>query len=282
MTVALTRVDPPGVRSLCLPPYRGEIVDSYALPEMLAALACPKRLMDEVGAETLAEGRNRVVAVSLRLGSLATSNLVLKEFSAFGIPKLKTLGRPSKAEKAWRGALALDRAGFETPRPVAFLEKRIRGMIEESYFVAERVSGSREIRGLFRELSADELRPLLAGLARVLFAAHEKGIFHRDLSDGNILVSVGADGFRFCFLDTNRVRFRKRIGTLTRAKNLIRLGVPLPLRSLFLAEYAAAGRRPPGRLFVFWYRLTKAAFTSWIRVKKALRLKKLARKLKVQ
>lgn len=269
-------------RPLSLPPYEGRIADAYAGPEILSLLAEPRKLLEDSGAEVLLEGRNRVVAMKAALGSGGTADIVIKEFRLQGINKLKSLVLPSKAAKAWRGARSLEEAGFETPAPIAFLEKRKGGFVEQSYFVAEHVFGGREIRRLFRESSEETLRPLLAALAETLFRLHEKGILHRDLSDGNILVAEEAGPFRFAFLDTNRVRRRGHIGPAARAKNLIRLGVPPALRPFFLERYAAAGDRPLVKTFVFWYKLNKSVFSGWIKFKKALRLKKISRRLKIQ
>ena len=269
-------------RILNLPPYKGEIAAAYAGPEVLALLADPGKLLDAPGAEILLDSRNRVGALKIAVGAAIVKEIVVKEYFLRGIRKLIGFFGPSKAGKAWRGALALKDAGFQTPFPVAFLEKRDRGFVDRSFFIAERISGAREIRRLFRELSAEDLKPLLAALARALFRLHEKGIHHRDLSDGNILVEGGAGDARFHFLDTNRVRRRKTIGAAGRARNLVRLGVPPALRMDFLSAYAAAAGRPLRKPFVFWYKLSKSTFSAWLRFKKALRLKALARKLRLQ
>jgi serine/threonine protein kinase len=269
-------------RRVNLPPYKGEIAASYARPEVLTLFADPRKLLDAPAAEILLDSRNRVSAVTIIIEKITAKEVVIKEYFSRGIRKLTGFFGPSKAENAWRGALALKDAGFETPFPVAFLEKRGRGLVDQSFFIAERIVGAREIRHLFRELSAEDLRPLLAALARVLFRLHEKGIHHRDLSDGNILVEGGAGDAHFYFLDTNRVRRRGKIGAAGRAKNLVRLGVPAALRMDFLNSYAAAAARPLRKSFIFWYKLSKSTFSAWLRFKKALRLRSLAKKLKLQ
>jgi len=269
-------------KKIDLPPYRGEIAETYSRPEWLSVLGDPQKILAGPGAEILLDGRNKVGAVTVDLGPSRSADLVVKEFRSRGITRLKSLFGKSKAEKAWRGAAALMNAGLDTPFPVAFLEKRRKGFVEESFFLSERIRGAPEIRGLFRELAEGELRPLLASLAETLFRSHEKGILHRDLSDGNILVKKDGDSFRFFFLDTNRIRRRRKIGELGRAKGLIRLGVPPGLRLYFLGRYSAAGGRPLRNSFLFWYKLNKAAFAGWIRFKKALRLKKISRKLRIQ
>jgi len=267
---------------LDLPPYSGEIAEEYATSEVTALFASPEKLLAGEGAEILLEGRNRVGAVKIAAGRAGQTEIVVKEYHFYGINKLKSRFQPSKAAKAWRGARVLLDAGFETPFPIAFLEKRKGGFVAEGYFITGRISDAGEIRHLLRQLSEEALRPLLAELARTLVRLHEEGILHRDLSDGNVLVGKEADGYHFFFLDTNRIRWRRSLGAAARAKNLIRLGVPPVLQSFFLEEYAAAGSRPLRKSFVFWYKLSKSIFTAWIRFKKVLGLKRLARKLKMQ
>ncbi len=269
-------------RTLALPRYRGEIADVYAGPETVAALSDVRSLLAGPGAEVLVEGRNTVVAVPLPRGPGRTADVVVKDYRSRGVDKFKTLFRASKAARAWRGARALVEAKFETPFPVAFLERRHRGFVAESYFVAERVRGAREIRELFQTLPPATLAPVLSALGRELAAVHARGILHRDLSDGNILVLEDRGAPRFLFLDTNRVRVLRTVGPMTRARNLVRLGVPPPLRHAFLERYAEAQGRPLRKSFVFWYNVSKLTFAMWVRLKKTLRLRKIARKLKIQ
>jgi len=90
-------------------------------------------------------------------------------------------------------------------------------------------------------------------------------------------------GFRFCFLDTNRVRRRRNLGPFGRARNLVRLGVPPPLRPFFLDRYIhAAGASFSRSRFEFCYRTAKRSFEFWLDFKKKIRLRTLARKLGLQ
>jgi serine/threonine protein kinase len=206
---------------------------------------------------------------------------VLKSFGLRGVNRLKTALLPSKAAKAWRGAAALVARGLPTAPPIAFLESRRGGFAAESYFLSGRLEGVREVRFLFRDLRGEALDRLLSGLAAFLVACHERGIVHRDLSDGNILVGPdGRGGQAFYLLDTNRVRVRRRLGPLARVKNLVRLGVPAERRDYFLDRYSGDRPLPPG--LRRWYKFHKAVYSGRIRLKKKLRLKALARKLGLQ
>jgi serine/threonine protein kinase len=269
------------------PPLKGRVAASAATRSFLTAISDCRGLLDGPNAEIFLDGRNKVGGVSIPLEAGRVSPVVIKEYYCYGIDKLKSLFQLSKAAKAWRGACALIERGLETPYPLAWLEARKRGFVTESFFLAERIIGGRELRYLLRELSGDELHALLAALARTLRICHERGILHRDLSDGNILVRKDDEpggGFHFYFLDTNRIRLRapRAIGSLARAKNLIRLGIPAPQRLFFLERYAGRRGESPSPVIIFWYRLNKKIFTATIGLKKKLKLKKWTRKWKVQ
>lgn len=264
------------------PPFKGEIDDAFRGPEFEAALSRLRELIADPRAEVLFKGRNTVVALDLPLGSGRSISCVAKSYRAAGLQKLKTLVVPSKAAKAWKGARAVAASGIETPRPLAYLERRSGGTVAESFFVAERVPGLPEIRALLRDPGPAGLHPLLDALAGSVASLHRAGLLHRDLSDGNILVRAAASGYTFAYLDTNRVRVRKRLGVSARARNLVRLGIPPADRMFFLERYAAARGEKLSPVFVHFYKQAKLAFATWLRVKKALRLKRAARALRIQ
>ncbi len=266
---------------LFLPPARGEIAAAFDRPEVRELIAHIDARLGLPGVEVLHKGRNTVTAVGIDAGGGRKLEIVIKDFRLRGLTRLKTLLAASKARRAWRGAHALIEAGLPTAVPIAYFETRRWGVVQRAFFLAERLAEESEIRLLFRQAAADALRPVLADLARTVRRGHDRGIVHRDLSDGNVFVAGGPDaGVRFYFLDTNRVRRRRRVGRFTRAKNLIRLGIPPDLRRGFLEAYAGqAGLRPS---FVFFYAKSKSVFEGWLRFKKKARLRRWARRLKIQ
>lgn len=267
--------------SLFLPPLRGKIQAGYNHPYFLKAISDCHRLINERKTEVLLEGRNRVAVVVLPRADGTKAAIVIKEFHSIGVNRLKNVFLPGKAFKSWQGACALVERGIETPPPVAYLEKRKGLFLEQSFFLAERIIGFQEIRFLFRQLPSSELRQLLAALSQYLSFCHKQGILHHDLSDGNILVRRDERGeFRFYFVDTNRIKVKRRIGLLKKIKNLIRLGIPPEFQRFFLEQYLGTGR-VKGFLW-FWYRINKIAYTQFVALKKKLRLRKLSRKLKIQ
>lgn len=266
---------------LSLPPFKGRIQASCNHPLLVQAISDCSRLLSDQDTEILLDRRNRVGVVALPQQDGSKVDIVIKEFRSRGVDRLKSLFLRGKAFKSWRGAVALVERGMETPPPVAYLVKRKGLFLDQSFFLAERVSGVEEIRFLFPNLPPSELRRLLISLSQHLSSCHKKGILHRDLSDGNILVKKDKSGeFRFYLIDTNRIRIRKRIGLLSRVKSLVRLGVPLDFQRFFLQHYLGTTR---GKKFLwFWYRINKSLYTQFVELKKKLRLRQLAQKLKIQ
>jgi serine/threonine protein kinase len=266
---------------LALGPYKGSILRAYDDPDFLRAISLPERIWARPGARILLDSRNRVGSVRLPLSGGREADIVVKEYSSRGLSRLKSLVLPSKAARAWQGAIALKERGLGTASAVAFLERRKRGSVRRSFFLTEEIKAADEIRGLFRGLPPSKLQPLLRALAAHLSLCHDRGVLHRDLSDGNILVESGEGGnFRFYLLDTNRIRLRKNLGGCRRVKNLIRLGVPAEFQDFFLREYFRG--KTLRKRHRFWYKLNKRIFTGYVEAKKKLRLRKIARKLRIQ
>lgn len=266
---------------LFLPPFKGRIQPGFNRPGFLEAISDCHKLLDGPDSEILLDSRNRVGVASLPLEGRQSSEIVIKEYRCKGVDRLKSVIIPSKAFKAWRGGTALIKRGIKTPPPVAYLEKRTGLFLEQSFFLAERINGFEEIRYFFPQLAASELNELLVSLAQGLSLCHKKGVLHSDLSDGNILVKKEISGkFSYYFTDTNRIKLKKRIGLLKGIKGLIRLGVPPSFQRVFLGHYL--GTYKVKKRLWFWYRINKGTYANYIKFKQKLKLRQLARKLKIQ
>ncbi|NQT81256.1 MAG: hypothetical protein HQ555_12800 [Candidatus Aminicenantes bacterium] len=266
---------------LSIPPFKGRIQASYNYPLFIKAISDCHNLLSAEETEILLDSRNKVGVVSLPKQDGGDVDIVIKEFRSRGVNWLKSCFLPVKAFKAWNGGMALVKRGIETPPPVAYMEKRKGLALEQSFFLAERISGVEEIRSLLLDFPLLKIRELLSSLGKHLFLCHKKGILHRDLSDGNILVREEKLGeFRFYLIDTNRIRVKSRITLLKRIKNLIRLGVPPEHQRFFLEEYL--GKTVLTEFLWFWYKTNKRVYSNYVELKKKLRLRKLARKLKIQ
>ncbi len=255
------------------------VAEDLDTPEFRDALSGIRSLAGGPAAHVLLDARNRIVALPLAAGPGRFVDAVAKEFRPAGLKRLKTLAFPSKAVKAWRGAAACLERDVPTPRPMACLERRRAGIVAESWFVSGWIENASEIRPLFLELGGEDLRILIMELAAFLRRAHEQGILHGDLSDGNILVS-GPPPYRFFLIDTNRIRARRRLSRRVRIRNLIRLGVPPDAQEAFLDAYLGEGKASTGLRRL--YRRAKKRYAANVALKKKLRLRRLAEKLKIQ
>jgi hypothetical protein len=260
--------------------FKGRISPDFHEPSIIEKISACGLLFKDPDSQVLHNGRNRVAKLRFSSDKGQTISVVVKEFNVRGLDRLKTLFFPSKAFKAWKGGLVLLKEAVPTPDPVAYLEKKGAPFIRNSFYFSLFVSGAEEIRYLLRRLKDRELKNLIQSLARYLSLCHEKGIFHRDLSDGNILVRKGSNlEYSFFLIDTNRVRYKKRIGMLRKVKNLIRLGIPPSLQRFFLEEYFRSSQI--GSFVWIWYKFNKKTYAGHILFKRKLRIRKVIEKLGV-
>jgi len=267
-------------RETRLPPYVGRVHPDVDSPQFLKAILDCRKILEAPSSRILLDARNRVGLAEIKVQEGKCVHAVIKEFRSAGFRKWKSLLTRSKAGKAWRGAAGCVSRGVPTPKPYAYLERREKGVLRESFFLSEWVDGTREIRFLLRELPPEDLSLLLAELAKHLVFCHNQGILHKDLSDGNVLVKrVGSGRFLFFLVDTNRIRLRNVLPRLMRVRNLIRLGVPDGFQDYFLDKYLGERRFP--KTLKLWYKGNKALYSGYVSLKKKLGLKKLARRLKI-
>jgi len=269
------------LRKIELDGWQGEIVSSYDHPLLRQVLSQLPQLTRSPEASVLREGRNRLVCLNLPLGQNDFVEVVVKEFRPMGLVKLRSLLTGSKARRSFYGSLYLKENLIKAPEPVAYLENRSPWQNQAEYFLATRIKDSQEIRFYFQNYSPEQIDLLLLKLAAFCREMHCRGVFHRDLSDGNILVrELETGNYEFFLLDTNRVRLKRRIGRLRRLKNLIRLGLPPSRQRFFLEAYFEEEKI--SLLDWLWYRSLKLLFSLWIKIKKTLRLRALARRLRIQ
>ncbi|MEM9290412.1 MAG: lipopolysaccharide kinase InaA family protein [Acidobacteriota bacterium] len=204
--------------------------------------------------ETLFWDRNYVYAARLQ-SAAGDLEVAVKQFRNQGWRKRQERRfKGSKALRSWRMAKAFADAGIPTPEPVMLVES-----VEPegpSHFITRRLQGVEEIRYILRAVEAGTLaedypqldyRELLRRLGKLLRQMHDAGLFHRDLSIGNVLVEFldaearepktcepeeGGDlvggaihDFRLYIIDLNRARLRRRVGLSERLRDLCRLRI---------------------------------------------------------
>jgi hypothetical protein len=192
------------------------------------------RLTDPASAtETLHWGRNYLYATEVETAG-GPLPVVVKQFRHEGGRKrLDRRLRGSKAERSWKNAEVLLAAGLDTPEPVLRIESD--DPAGPSYFVTRRAEGVTEARYPLRaaaagrldrefpELPLGELLDALADLARRL---HESGVWFRDFTSGNVLLSRDGDGvLRTRLVDLNRARVGRRPSLSERCRDLARMPI---------------------------------------------------------
>lgn len=112
--------------------------------------------------------------------------------------------RKSKARRSFENANRLLAAGFQTPRPLAYIECRAGLRLGHSYYFSATV----EARTLRDIAERPECEAVLRQAATELAALHRLGIFMRDYSPGNILYTLDRDGRpTLYYVDLNRIDF---------------------------------------------------------------------------
>jgi len=231
--------------------------------------------------ETIHWGRNYLYRSLLPMGSHEQA-VVVKQFTNHGlVAQTRRRSSGSKATKSWNIARELQRHGLPTPEPIMVIEST-----EDdgpSYFVSAALEGFFEMRYYFRALLANrELTEfpdvdsiqLFEALGRAIGRMHEAGIWHRDMTIGNLLVRYerGPAAFPTIYVvDLNRARSVGELSPIQRVRDLCRLPIERPaLVEAFLRAY---WRHPDGPLG--WrlglYRAARASFDGKNRTKAMLR-----------
>lgn len=112
-----------------------------------------------------------------------------------------TFIRTSKAQRSYENAVKLTEKGIGTPQPIAYKLVYDGGLINRSYFVYKYLANCQDLRWWERKPNRDEV---LEHLAEFIGFLHKNGIWHKDLSPGNVLYD---DNWNFYVIDINRMEF---------------------------------------------------------------------------
>lgn len=295
--VQATSAGPPIAEFFAVAGFQGEVVAAYRPADLAAEIG---RLLDPSAAEeTVHWGRNYLYRTHLCVPG-GRLEVVVKQFRNRSLrERLRKRRGESKARRSWRLARRFQAADLPTAEPVLLAEA------EEpdgpSFFVTRYLEGALEARYLLRAANAGRQAEAFPGidfdrfldtLGQTLRRMHEAGIFHRDLSIGNVLIteemasvedglgngeqpSTGDNerasaGQGPYIIDLNRARTRRRLTLSQRTRDLCRLAIfRSEHRSRFLRAYwGLAGLTRLRRAF-FW--LYHHGFHLKIATKKRLR-----------
>ncbi len=221
----------------------------------------PDRIREVPVQEVLRDRRNRVWC--LTDPTCSDRRLVVKCFRPGPwYKRFLQRWKPSRGRAAWNAAHELLRRGLLTPNPIAFLEPRDLRARTTSYYICERFDASGSVRQAFEAFAGGasvacglEGNTFYQALAAFLLRMHDRGVYFRDLSAGNVLFRVlPGDAPFFALVDTARARFFDHpLPLRLRLADLQRIVHPLHERgrNAFLASYCALQRRRP----FFWMRI---------------------------
>lgn len=166
-------------------------------------------------------------------------NLVVKSFKVpIFINKIAySYFRDSKAKRSYLHACELIKRGIDTPAPVAFINEFKCGLLYRSYYICIFENEAQTIAPyVFGEIEDDSV---LKDLAFYIAKLHRLGVYHLDLSPGNILYRQQDGKNIFSIIDINRLRFEpvdKANGLL----NFARIAKSLAVSTSLARYYAEA------------------------------------------
>lgn len=200
-------------------------------------LADPAALFARPGAKVLKDSRTSTVAELVLPLADGPRAVVLKRVNVrHWSEPVKNLFRPSAVWRSWVNGHALRDRLLPTPRPLAAVHVRRRGLPAEGYLLVEKVSDP-----------VDLTAPPPLALARLVRQMHDRGVSHRDLKAANVLLEGGTMP---TLIDLVGVRVGRPVPFRQRAKELARLNASFlhsPVtrsdRLRFLRTYLAAGER---------------------------------------
>jgi len=154
---------------------------------------------------------------------------------------LRFLGAPSPFSRDFAKVRRLEALGFAAPRTLA---ASLRSLGRTEFLVTEFLQAGIALRDLSwcggsAIKDPEEVEELFSELGSWLRGVHDRGVWHRDMKAGNIMVKREGSGPReFILVDLVAVRFFKRpLGKRRRARNLGQV-LDLP------ARFDSLARRP--------------------------------------
>lgn len=178
--------------------------------------------------EVIFERRN-----TLRL----TESVVVKQFAVPGFWKGLWYGLFGKS-KAQRSYEYAQRMEGMTPTPTAYREVRVCGVLRESWYACEVSKCTHTFNELIGAPDFPNRKEILEAIGRFTAILHQRGIWHRDYSGGNILFNE--DGSRVEVIDLNRICFCKRLSQAQRLQNFERLNIDREALTTIAKAYAKA------------------------------------------
>jgi predicted unusual protein kinase regulating ubiquinone biosynthesis (AarF/ABC1/UbiB family) len=92
--------------------------------------------------------------------------------------------------------------------PIGYIEFYKMGLFKESFFISEKLDYEFTVREPLRNLDLPNREEILKKFVAFTYDLHQKNVFHKDYSAGNILVFKDDEGYKFSLVDINRMEFK--------------------------------------------------------------------------
>ena len=196
----------------------------------------------ETSGEVIYDERNKLKAYSI-----AGKEIVVKSFKIpiFLNRIIYTFFRASKAKRSYKYAFRLLENNILTPEPIAYIEHKRWGLLCKSYYISIYERDTSHVRQVMSGETYDE--NLIRAVAKLTAEMHSKGIFHRDISPGNILFRIKENQYTFFVIDINRMEFRKSIPEEDRYDSFKRLTCDSRVIDCLGQEYARCAGLDPDK-----------------------------------
>ncbi|MBU4444581.1 lipopolysaccharide kinase InaA family protein [bacterium] len=169
---------------------------------------------------------NAVVLIELDVG-IRFQKLVVKNFgwrntiSMFFSPFMR-----SRAQKSWDASKWLLEAGVPVPKPIAVYTARQLGFIDQNFFITEYIGKNQKSRRILRNeiIEFEKKQLIVQKMGEMVFAMHNAGMIHNDLTQGNFLVKDG-DYEDIYLVDLNRLVRKSRITIAERMYDISKMNL---------------------------------------------------------
>lgn len=143
---------------------------------------------------------------------------------------VKHLFRPSRAKRAFKAGLMLEKHNLHTPQIVAFLQKKDGLLCTEDILITQAMTNAIALPEVLRlnqtnrgSMTTKDKRDMITEFGGVVGRMHAAGICHGDLRWGNIFVSRQDFGWKFYLIDNERTQKYSILPYWLRQKNLVQL-----------------------------------------------------------
>lgn len=138
----------------------------------------------------------------------------------------KSIFKMSRGMRGWIAANRLLDGFVLVPEPIAYIEKRGLLRFKKGYFFMEYVKGSINLGDKLKD-GEDRVR-LVVQVGDMLRSLHDLNCSHGDMKASNFLLGDEGDRHRLYMIDTEDMRFHKKINKMNRMRDLLRFTRSLP------------------------------------------------------